>query len=311
MKARNLFLRLIESYVFVLFASLGLGLALPDQAAKLAPYSTFFLGVIFFLSALKIDFKEFAKYLKDEWMLVVVNAWMLVILPVIVYMFARLLVPDLAFAFLLLAAMPAGMTSPLLADIAGGRQSLALVLTITTSLLAPFTIPLVIKLLAGATVAVSFFAMFLSLAKVIFLPFALAVVVKRIWHRKIKATYYTFKPISIVLLGLLIMGVVAKQADVILRGLNASFFRLIVALFILFILFHVFGYFTVFWHGARDRMTVTVCVTYLNFTLAIYLAGTFFNDPQVTLPVVLSVLPWSLLMLPFRQFGKRFLRLRM
>lgn len=311
MKTRNLFLRLVESYVFVLFASLGLGLALPAQAGTLAPYSTFFLGAIFFLSALKIDFKEFSKYLKDEWMLVVVNAWMLVILPIIVYMFARLLVPDLALAFLLLAAMPAGMTSPLLAEIAGGRQSLALVLTITTSLLAPFTIPLVIKLLAGATVMVSFFTMFLSLAKVIFVPFALALVVKRIWHHKIKATYYTFKPISILLLGLLIAGVVAKQADVILHGLNASFIRQIVALFILFILFHVFGYFTVFWHGVRDRMTVTVCVTYLNFTLAIYLAGTFFNDPRVTLPVVLSVLPWSLLMLPFRQFGKRFLRLRM
>ncbi|MBI5654371.1 bile acid:sodium symporter [Candidatus Uhrbacteria bacterium] len=306
MKLLNYFRVLLESYVFILLLSLTIGLLLPQYAILLAPYGTFFLGIIFFLSALKIDLKEFAKYLKDAKMVVAVNFMMLIGLPIIVYYATLLIYPDLAIAFLLLAAMPAGMTSPLLSEICGGKQSLALVLTISTSLLAPFTVPLMVGLLAGATVQVDTLGMFLSLVKVIFVPFILANIIKYFWHHKIKATYFTFKPISTVLLGLLIMGIVAKQAATILGGLNVTFLIEIAALFVLFAFFHVVGYYTVWWRKRDDRVTITICLTYLNFTLAIYLAGKFFNDPKIVVPVVLSVLPWSLLIIPFKYGMKKF-----
>jgi BASS family bile acid:Na+ symporter len=296
---------LLESYVFVLLSSLAIGLLLPQYAISLAPYGTFFLGIIFFLSALKIDLKEVLKYLKDRKMVAAANLVMLVGLPVFVYYATLLVYPDLAVAFLLLAAMPAGMTSPLLAEICGGKQSLALVLTISTSLLAPFTVPLMVKLLAGATVQVDTLSMFLSLVKVIFVPFILANLVKYFWHRKIKATYFTFKPISTALLGLLIMGIVAKQASTILGGLNLEFLLVVLALFILFAFFHAVGYYTAWWRKHDDRVTITICIAYLNFTLAIYLAGKFFDDPKIVVPVVLSVLPWSLLIIPFKYVTKK------
>ncbi len=305
MKLLHYFRILLESYVFILLLSLTLGLLLPQYTIFLAPYGTFFLGIIFFLSALKIDLKEFLKYLKDTKMVVAVNFMMLIGLPVIVYYAMLLIYPDLAVAFLLLAAMPAGMTSPLLSEICGGKQSLALVLTISTSLLAPFTVPLMVGLLAGATVQVDTLGMFLSLVKVIFVPFILANIVKYFWHHKIKATYFTFKPISTVLLGLLIMGIVAKQAETILGGLNVTFLIEVAALFVLFAFFHVVGYYTVWWRKRDDRVTITICLTYLNFTLAIYLAGKFFNDPKIVVPVVLSVLPWSLLIIPFKYGMKK------
>lgn len=304
----KLFFRLIESYVFVLIAALILGLAIPSIAVQLVPYSTYILGTILFLSALKINFGDFRRDFKDWKTILIVNLWMLIALPVIVYMFSRLIVPELTLAFVILAAMPAGMTSPLLVDLIGGRQSLALVLTVTTSLLAPFTVPLVIKLLGGTSINVSFIAMFLTLAKVIFIPFILAAFVKHFWHTRLKAVSYAFKPISIVLLGLLIMSVVAKQATVIIHGFTTESLKMIIALFILFGLFHVFGYLTFFQSDRRDRLTITVCVSYLNFTLAIYLVGVFFNEPNITIPVVLSVLPWSLLLLPFQAYAEQRLK---
>jgi len=132
----------------------------------------------------------------------------------------------------------------------------------------------------------------------------LANIVKYLWHHKIKATYFTFKPISTTLLGLLIMGIVAKQSATILGGLNLAFLIEIAALFVLFAFFHVAGYYTVWWRKRDDRVTITICLTYLNFTLAIYLAGKFFNDPKIVVPVVLSVLPWSLLIIPFKYVMK-------
>jgi len=306
MSIKGIFVKLIESYIFVLLASLLIGIIFADYTVVLSNYSTIFLGIIFFFSALKIDLKEVIGYFKDKKMLLVTNAFMLFILPIAVYYLTLVVYPDVAIAFLVLAAMPSGMTAPLLSEICGGRQSLALILTITTSLLAPFTVPLVIKLVAGASVEVSALAMFWSLAKVIFIPFILANFIKYFFQSKIKATYYTFKPISIILLGLLIMGIVAKQADAILNGLRGQFLIYILLLFIFFIVLHAIGYFAVFWRDKKDRVTITVCLTYMNFTLAIYLAGQFFDEPNITVPVILSVLPWSLLIIPFKYFIKKF-----
>lgn len=297
--------QLLESYVFILLLSLTLGLLIPQYAIHLAGWTSIFLGIIFFLSALKIDLKEVLTYLNDRKMVVMANAVMLIGLPIVIYFVTRLVYPELAVAFMLLSAMPAGMTSPLLAEICGGKQSLALVITITTSLLAPFTIPLMVKFLAGADVHVDTLGMFISLVKVIFIPFVLANVVKYFWHHKIKATYYTFKPISTLLLGLLIMGIVAKQADTILSGLNLKFLFQVSALFLLYALFHVVGYYVAWWRKPNDRVTITICLAYNNFTLAIYLAGKFFNDPNIVVPVVLSVLPWSLLIIPFKYYTKK------
>ncbi len=305
MHKSSFFLKLIESYVFILCVALAAGLALSKYTVYLAPYSTVFLCAIFFLSSLKINLKEIGKDVKDVKMLVVVNVWMLVVLPIVTYMAAQAVAPQFAVAFMLLAAMPAGMTSPLLAEVIGGRESLALVFTVTTSLLAPITVPLMVKLMAGTSVSVSFLTMFITLAEVIFIPFALAQLVRWFWPKTVTSFIPKTKPISIILLGLLIMGIVAKQADTILGGLNGPYLVAIIWLFVLFALFHVLGYFTVFWRSVSDRMTITLCVTYLNFTLAIYLAGLFFKDPNVIVPIVLSVLPWSLYMIPFKYFAGR------
>ncbi|NQU83714.1 MAG: bile acid:sodium symporter [Parcubacteria group bacterium] len=304
MSVKKLFNKLIESYIFVVLLALAAGIIFPAQAIKLAPYSTIFLGIIFFFSALKIDLKEVVGYLKDKKMLVVVNLFMLIILPIIVYYTTLAVIPELAIAFLILAAMPSGMTAPLLSEICGGRQSLALVLTISTSLLAPITVPLVIQIIIGTDITISFIEMFFALAKVIFIPFALANFVKYFWKSKIKATHFTFKPISIILLGLLIMGIIAKQSETIMTNLQGQFLIYLALLFVLFAVLHVIGYFTIFWRHKRDRISTTVCLTYMNFTLAIYLVGEFFTEPNIIIPVVLSVLPWSLLVIPYKYIMK-------
>ena len=54
-----------------------------------------------------------------------------------------------------------------------------------------------------------------------------------------------------------------------------------------------------------DRVTVTICLTFMNFTLAIFLAGQYFPQPNVLVPVILSVIPWSLLLIPFRALTAR------
>lgn len=304
----NLFLHLAQSYLFIVVLALGAGLLFPKQLIHLAPFTTLFLQIVFFLTSLKLEPKNIFKHAKDWRVLVVANLFMLIVLPVAVFFLANLLVPSLAVALMLLAAMPSGMTSPLLVEVVKGNTGLALVLTLTTALLAPFTIPLVIQVLAGTAVTVSALTMFGKLAFVIILPFGLAQLVRHFWHRHLKVTFFTFKPISLVLLGLLIAGEIAKQAWVITNGFGASLLIQLLILTVFIALLWIAGYAVIFWRPAKDRLTSAVCLTFMNFTLAIYLAGNFFPDPNVLLSAVLIIFPWALLLLPFKYALQRFLK---
>lgn len=304
---RSILSKVSQSYFFIVVLALLLGVFFSKQTAFLEPYSTYLLGAIFFLSAFKIDFKKVWKHIGDGKMLLVVNIFMLVALPIAVYFLSLKFAPELALALLLLSAMPSGMTAPFLVEIIGGKQNLALVLTVLTSLLAPFTVPLVIKTIAGVETEVSFWNMFLSLAKVIFLPFVLASIVKSVWSGFTEKVNTISKPISTVFLALLIIGVVAKQAPFIKSEfLTGGAVNFLGYLFLFFLFLHIAGYFVIFWRSRKDRITIAVCLTYMNFTLAIYLADKFFQSPTVLVLVVLAVIPWTLLLIPFKLLMRKF-----
>ncbi len=306
---KKIFIKFLNSYILIISLAFFLGLGLSAYLEKLSFFSSFFLGVIFFLSALKINLKELLKYLKDKRMIFFINFFMLVLLPILVYFTTLLIFPALAVAFLILATMPSGMTDPLLSEISGGKQSLALVLTVSTSLFAPFTIPFIIETFANEYVSVGFFDMFWVLASVIFLPFILAEIIKYFFKNKVEKYSSSFKQISIIFLGFLIAGIVAKQADVIKESLfygNSLHIVYLLALFIFFILLHVLGFFVVAWKKKEERISTTICLTYMNFTLAIFLVDKFFIDSNVVVPVILSMIPWIILFIPFKFFIKKF-----
>ena len=293
-------LKLIESYFLIIVVALAAGLLFSSQTILLAPFATLMLQIIFFLTSLKLDYHELYKLRKAWKMILVANAFMLILFPIIIYSLTNQLYPALAVPLLLLAVMPTGMTAPLLVEVVGGRVSVALILTLTTSLLAPITIPLMISWLASTAVTVSALTMFWSLVQVIVIPFILAQIVRATARTKIEPLYPTFKPISLILLGLLITGLVARQSEVITSSIGLALIYQLIGLFIFIATILAIGYFVAFWRQCNDRVTVSVSVTMLNFTLAIYLAGEFFTDPNVLMATVLVIFPWTLLLIPYK-----------
>jgi len=164
--------------------------------------------------------------------------------------------------------MPAGMTAPLLSKLAGGEHHIALVLTVATSLLAPLSVPFVISLAAGETVSVNAFAMFIRLAQAIFLPFLAAQLVRAMFGARISRVSRMITPVSTILLGFLILFIVAKRPDeIIALVLKGTALAELGAIFVFFIMLHGIGY--------------------------------------VAFMVVLSVIPWALLFIPFRAIASR------
>ncbi|MDD5438467.1 MAG: bile acid:sodium symporter [Patescibacteria group bacterium] len=302
---------LSESYIFVMLAALIIGLLVP-AAKYLTAWNTFLLQIIFFLSCLKIDLKQMKGAAKDWKFLLLGNLLMLVIFPALTWLIINPLYPDMGLALFLLAAMPVGMTAPLLVEVAGGKQTIAMVLTVTTSLLAPITIPLLTKLFYGTTVAVDALGMFKQLCLVIFVPFVLALIVRRLLPMAVQKIKPASKPVSIILLGLLIAGAVAAQASAII-SLSRNWWQLFVAigaLFVFFIATHLIGYYAFWWKKHDEKNTASISLVYMNFTLAIFLASQFFPKPEVLLPLVLSILPWATLLPLWKQVSEVFLKTR-
>jgi BASS family bile acid:Na+ symporter len=296
---------IITSYLFVMLVAIVVGVTLPNVFAAVPPWNTYIIGTIFFFSALTISFADVRKYAKDVPLLVVVLLLMLVVFPVVVYFTTHALYPSLALPFLLLAAMPSGMTAPLLAEIAGGKHSLALVLTVTTSLIAPFSVPLVVYVLLGSSVAVDVWDMFLTLLTVIGVPFLFAALFRRVAPTSAKRIGTHSKGFSVALLALLVAGVVAEHAPQVVHLSLAYILLTLLALFCVFALLHLLGYVAVFWRDKRERVAVSVCLTYMNFVLALYLADTFFPEQGAVVPIMLAVVPWALMLTPFRLLACR------
>ena len=106
------------------------------------------LGGILFFTALRIPFDGLRDALADRerWRL----AWgfaavRLVATPVLLWAAAHVLAPEWAPGVLLVAAMPAGLSSIALADLMRGDRLLALLAVVASSAAAPLTIPLMIQ----------------------------------------------------------------------------------------------------------------------------------------------------------------------
>ncbi len=290
-------------YILVLTIALAVGLGIPSYGAYLFPYVTFLLGCIFFFSALKLNLKNVRENTHDTRAIILAIILKLIVLPGVVYYLTLLIAPSLALPFLLLAAMPTAMTAPLFTTMAHGRQSFSLVLSISTSLLAPCTIPLVIKFLVNSSVSVNILDMWIRLMSIIIIPIALAEGIKYTAPQIATKMTSIARAGSLSALGLLLIGVISIHAEMIINTILTEPAKYLIPLTIFFVITHIIGYATFFWLQFKKRVAATVSIAYMNFTLAIYLSNTFFPEHSVLIPIIISAIPWSIAIIPFAEIA--------
>jgi len=298
---------LSQSYLVTMAVAVLCGMFIP-HAHDLTQWNTVYLQIIFFMSCLKLDMRSYVEYVKDWKFLVLANALMLVIFPFLVWLVWLVWPSDLLFAIYLLAAMPIGMTAALLVELNGGKPSITMILTATTSLLAPFTITFLTKALYGASVDVNAPQIFTQLASVIFIPFIFAMIARRFWPKTVNKVKDRTKPVSIFFLGLTIAGAVGSQVGA-AETITANWLNLLLivaALYAFFIITNIIGYFSFWWEPHASKQTISISLACMNFTLAIYLASHFFPRPSIVLPLVFAIIPWVTFMPVWLRISKNF-----
>ena len=82
---RQVIYSIFHSYLFIALLAICLGIFLPEIFREFSKYSTVFLGIIFFLSSLKIDISSLKMEIKDWKIVLLVCFFVLFATPVLVY----------------------------------------------------------------------------------------------------------------------------------------------------------------------------------------------------------------------------------
>ncbi|MBI2483764.1 bile acid:sodium symporter [Candidatus Uhrbacteria bacterium] len=225
---------------------------------------------------------------------------MLIAFPIIAYPLANFFVPDAGVGIFLLAAMPSAMSAPLFASLAGGSIELALVLSVFTSLLAPFTIPFVAAITFGSGIDIAPLKMLTDLLLIVFPPMILAQIVRKFFHPHIEPASFALKPLSILLLGLITTGIIAKNAADIFASFTIELLPLFWVVLIFAVITHGVGYLIGIGKSHADKVAYAISLAYMNIVLAIYLAGRFFPHPKTILTTIIALLFWTVLFAAFR-----------
>lgn len=281
-----------------LIAGLVMGLINPAFSSRLMPLLEPSLMVMLFLVFLKTDIAHILQKMKNYRQVIFFALMYMIIIPVLFFLAIHSFSPELATGILLLTAMPAGAASPALTDIVRGNTALSAGIVITTSLIAPVTVPFLFWMLQIEALSVNYWMVFRDLGLLIFLPMAASQLVKRYFPRTIKKNSHLFTSVNVLLLSVMVYTAIGAQRETIFNEPVKIIWQT-GFLYLVFILLHVIGYFMGFREDHRGKVATAIGAAYMNNTMAIVLAAVYF--PSVLVLMVLSEIPWNTLLVPFRK----------
>lgn len=289
-----------DNQILIVLLALVLGILFPDWFKPLAPLSTPFLIIIFFTSSLRLELNELKSYASDWRMLVSANGVKLFVIPLLMWIPLHYFAPDWALAFLIVGVVPTGLTIALIADLFGGKTSLAMLISATTSLLAPLTVPLVFWLILRQEIAVPVVSLFESLFLTIVVPFIVAMIVKTRAKKFVEKHDLWWREISLILFGVLVAGITADSVQGATINLGWNELGIITVMLIFMGGAAWLAYAVAAWRTPSERVTIALCMVYMNNTLALYLGDRFFHDQQVVPKLLIILTAVNALLVPIK-----------
>ena len=297
---------LLENQIMVVFFAIVFGLITPKLFLPFSGYTTELLMSVFFFSSLRLSIHEMLDYARDWRMMTIANVFKLVIIPLAISIPFLYLAPDWGLALLIVGAVPTGMTIALIADFFGGKTSLALLLSAMTSLLAPLTVPLIFWVALGQSVELPLFSMFKSLFLTIVVPFTVASIIKHYKPKPIEAHDAWWRRLSLIAFGLLVAAIVAGSTSKTTLSFSWTDLVYLVLSFVWLGAIVWSAYQALSSKRLSDRVTVVLGLVYINNTLALYIANTFFADQNVLPKIILFLLAMNFLLPPIKLKAREF-----
>jgi BASS family bile acid:Na+ symporter len=161
--------------------------------------------------------------------------------------------PEIAAGIILIGCSPSGLASNVMSYLAKANLALSITITAVATILAPFTTPLLMKLLAGTFIQIDVWDMMWSIVKMVIFPIGGGLLFNRFLSGKAKWLDDAMPLVSMIGIGIIITIISAAGRDSLLE---------IGGLLILLVLIHnLMGYNLGYWVGRLLRLGERDCRT--------------------------------------------------
>ena len=247
--------------------------------------------IFLFFSFLKIEFVKILQDVKKTAStLFILCLFKLILVPAGLYFLCLATWPKYAVPVLLLSGVSTGVVAPFIATLLGASTLLVLMMVVVSSLLLPFTLPALVKFLAGHSVELSFFAMVKYLAMIIFVPAAVNIFVRYLAPSVSKRLEKIQFPASMVIFGLVNLGVFPQYSSFFVERPGEILEAILVA-FILSAVYHIAGFLAAWGLSKEDRLAGATSFAYMNSVLIIIFSAQF-SDPLSPMLAVVYTFPF-------------------
>ncbi len=250
------------------------------------------LFLIMFGIGISLRFSDFKNILKYPKAVVIGLSGQLILLPIVAFIFAIVfkLPAELAVGLIIIALAPGGATSNMLTYLFDGDVSLSISLTVLTSLITPFTIPLLASLSmtyfmgSNTEFELPVIKTIVQLLVITLVPVALGMLTLKRLPIAAKKIENVLKWFSIVFLFLIISLIVMKNFS----NMASFFAQAGAATLVLNLVVLILGYQLANWAklSARQSTAIGFEVGIQNGTLALVVAGTLIGNNTMMIPAV-------------------------
>jgi len=173
------------------------------------------LQVITFGVGSTMSLDDFKNLRKMPWTILIGTACQYSIMPLVGFTIASTFnfPPEIAAGIILVGCSPSGMASNVMTLIARGNLALSVSITTVATLLSPFITPLLMKLLGGTYIELSFWKMFTDIINILIVPIFLGLAFHYIFKKKAELLKRIMPPISMAGIALIIVVITAAGRD--------------------------------------------------------------------------------------------------
>ena len=283
----------------LLATSIFIGVLFPQIASLFKPFLMLLIFLGFLCAVLQVSFAEVARVALRERVSWLVLIWQLLLVPLILAVFLKPILPDQLYIFAVVSMCTCAITATTaLSGIFNLNSALSLVVCMTGAVLMPVPLYLFLNVLSGVEVQLEFTVYLIRIAIFILLPIVIAFVIRRLLTAEQDAWLKDQMPgtvlILLVFFGLAVMDGVGD----LLRSNPRLLLTYVLLAFGLSLGVQLITRYALFFLGRCDAMTAALLCAYRNLGLVAAIAGASLGEQFFIflgvwqLPMYL--LPWLL-----------------
>lgn len=287
--------------LLVIYSSLLAGILFPRAGEIFQPFPLYGMMSLLFLSFLSISFSDISGALRSQALVIGVFLFIrMILLPAAIFFVFRAFWPGYSLSALLLTGISTGVVAPFISGLLQANTPLVLVMVVCSSLLVPFTLPPMVDIFCGRTMELSVWAMMRLLLIVVFVPVALAQVLKKLSSTAVETLRRHQFLISLFVFAVVNMGIFSKYSNFFYQEPMTIVSATAVA-FVLAALYLLAGILLSWGRPVEDQVGAVICLGIMNNVLVLVFSSQFFTPIEPTV-AAMYMIPFFALIVPLRAY---------